>query len=142
MNKFSRIQEKLKVAEFATAGIALWWALALVQPNIFTLSHAYYYMAILAPAPVWAIVALAIGAFQIVGMFLKQRYLRQVSLLSATAFWTFIAVMLLVGDLFTTGLVGTGFGTYLILGVITAYSYLKVESEFYKEKIAKVKREL
>jgi hypothetical protein len=110
-----------RVLEIAVTSIALWWGVILLLPiKTFTISSSYNIMSAIANEHIWGILMLLLGAFHLLGISLNKLYIKRLSFLVATGVWFYVATLFFLGEPATTAT-----GTYIIIGCLTGWLYVK-----------------
>ncbi|MNJ03798.1 hypothetical protein D3C73_1642680 [compost metagenome] len=69
----------------------------------------------------WAVVFLVVAIFSFVGMIYERKNIRMVGLILGSTLWIFVAAMMAVGNIATTGT-----GTYFVIFCLNAFVVYKV----------------
>lgn len=116
------VLDQSKAVESAIIAGLLWWAFILALPfDTFDTSIAYRAMSGIAREEVWSGIFFVVAIASLYGMIMEQYSIRVTSLVISTGLWTFIAAMMAMGSLATTGT-----GIYFIVACLNAFVVYKV----------------
>jgi len=114
--------ENVKAIETTLFSLALWWAFILALPtDTFGSSITYNAMARFASEGVWATAFFTVAFMTLFGMIFERFYIRMVGLIASAGLWIFVAAMMAVSNIATTGT-----GVYFIVFCLTTYVIYKV----------------